>query len=192
VQSVLHDLHIVTEAILPHFNRYRGAQAIASSAALYICRPTRRSLPAAQALTVDPRIYTQGKSAEETASAVLPAKAVDTMKRFLAEQAPARVLLVGDGWPADMTSALETTSLRGYLRTLYTFQHGTHSPYAGVVAMNLFPHFFSFAAASLRKNLLLCPFLVIPSAFCYNTDKTGKGSGPAGFLLVARHEQEAA
>jgi len=72
VQSVLHDLHLVTEAVLPHFNRYRGAEAIASSAALYVCRPTRRSLPAAQALKVDPRIYTQGKSAEETTMMALP------------------------------------------------------------------------------------------------------------------------
>ncbi len=99
VQSVLHDLHLVAEAILPHFNRYRGAQAIASSAALYICRPTRRSLPAAQALKIDPRIYTQGKSAEETTMTVLSQGVVDTVKHLLAAQAPARVLLVGDGWP---------------------------------------------------------------------------------------------
>src|SRR3989441_1038009 len=118
VQAVLYDLHLVTEAGLPQFNRYRGAQAIASSAALYICRPTRRSLPAAQALRVDPRIYTQGKSAEETPMMVLPRGVVDTVKRLLAAQTPERVLLVGDGWPTDLASTMEAVSLRGYLHTL--------------------------------------------------------------------------
>src|SRR5207245_11198040 len=90
VQAVLYDLHLVTEAVLPHFNRYRGAQAIASSAALYICRPTRRSLPAAQALRVDPRIYTQGKSAEEATAAQLPAGVADYGKRLNGKRAEAR------------------------------------------------------------------------------------------------------
>jgi hypothetical protein len=151
-QSVLHDLHVVTEAILPHFNRYHGAQAIASSAALYICRPTRRSLPAAQALKVDPRIYTQGKSAEETTMTVLPQGVVDTVKRFLAALTPERVLLVGDGWPTDQVSTIETVSLRGYLRTLYTHRQGTCSPYAGVVAVNLFPHYHACAPAVRRQT----------------------------------------
>jgi hypothetical protein len=151
VQTVLHDLHLVTEAILPHFNRYRGAEAIASSAALYLCRPTRRSLPAAQALKVDPRIYTQGKSAEETTMTVLPQGIVDTVKRLLAAQSPERVLPVGDGWPTDLASTRETVSLRGYLRTLSTHRQGTHSPYAGTVAVNLFPYYH----ASLVRVLLL-------------------------------------
>jgi N4-bis(aminopropyl)spermidine synthase len=141
VQSVLYELRLVTEAVLPHFNRYRGAEAIASSAALYLCRPTRRGLPAAQVLKVDPRIYTQGKSAEETPFAQIPAGVSETVKRSLAEHAPARVVLVGDGWPTDMTCAMKTTSLRGYLRTLSTHQQGTRSPYTGVVAVNLFPHY---------------------------------------------------
>ena len=151
VQAVLYDLHLVTEAVLPHFNRYRGAEAIASSASLYLCRPTRRSLPAAQALKVDPRIYTQGKSAEETSIAQLPAGVADSVKRYLAEQAPARVALVGDGWPTSMTSSAETTSLRGYLRTLSTHRQGTRSPSTGTVAVNLFPHYH----ASLVRVLLL-------------------------------------
>jgi N4-bis(aminopropyl)spermidine synthase len=159
VQSVLHNLHLVTEAILPHFNRYLGAQAIASSAALYLCRPTRRSLSTAQALKVDPRIYTQGRSAEGTVGAVLPAAVVDTVKRSLAEQVPARRLLVGDGWPVDMTSAMESTSLRGYLRTLYTFQQGIHSPYVGVVVVNLFPHYHAYLVrillASVARQLIV-------------------------------------
>ncbi len=159
VQSVLYDLHLVTEAILPHFNRYRGAEAIASSAALYICRPTRRSLPAAQVLKVDPRIYTQGKSAEETTMMMLPQGVVDTVKRLLAAQTPARVLLVGDGWPTDLASTMETVSLRGYLCTLSAHQQGTRSPYAGVVAVNLFPYYNAYLVRMLllsaAKQLLI-------------------------------------
>ncbi len=159
VQSVLHDLHLVTEAVLPHFNHYRGAEAIASSAALYICRTTRRSLPAAQALRVDPRIYTQGKSAEETTMMALPQGVVDTVKRFLAAQTPARVLLVGDGWPTDLASTIETVSLRGYLSTLSTHQQGTHSPYTGVVAANLFPYYHAYLVRvlllSVAKQLVI-------------------------------------
>jgi hypothetical protein len=149
VQTILYDLHLVMEAILPHFNRYRGAEAIASSAALYICRPTRRSLPAAQALKIDPRIYTQGKSAEETTMTVLPQGVVDTMQCFLAAQKPARVLLVGDGWPADLASTMETVSLRGYLSALYTHRQGTRSPYAGAVAVNLFPYYDAYLVRML-------------------------------------------
>jgi len=155
----MHDLHLVTEAVLPQFNRYRGAQAIASSAALYICRPTRRSLPAAQALKVDPRIYTQGKSAEETTVAQLPAGVAETVKRSLAEQAPVRVVLVGDDWPTDMTSAAEMTSLRRYLRTLSTHRQGTRSPYTGAVAVNLFPHYHAYLVRvlllSAAKQLII-------------------------------------
>ncbi len=144
VQSVLRDLHLVTEAVLPHFNRYRGAEAIASSAALYICRPTRRSLPAAQALRVDPRIYTQGKSAEETTMKALPRGVVDTVKRFLAAQTSERVLLMGDGWLTDLASTVETVSLRGYLSTLSTHQQGARSPYTSVVAVNLFLYYHAY------------------------------------------------
>jgi N4-bis(aminopropyl)spermidine synthase len=159
VQSVLYDLRLVAEAVLPHFNRYRGAEAIASSAALYLCRPTRRSLPATQALKVDPRIYTQGKSAEEPTVAQVPAEVVVSVKRYLAEQAPARAVLAGDGWPTGMASATETTSLRGYLHTLYTHRQGARSPYTGVVAVNLFPHYHAYLARvlllSAAKQLII-------------------------------------
>src|SRR5207244_4122655 len=99
------------------------------------------------------------RSAEETASAVVPAKAVDAVKRFLAKQTPPRVLLVGDGWPTDMTSAMETTSIRGYLRTLYAFQQGKHLPYMGVVAVNFFPYYHAYLVrillASVAKQLII-------------------------------------
>jgi len=145
VQAVLHDLSIVTEAILPHFNRYRGAQAIGSHAALYICRPTRRSLPAAKAQKIDPRIYTQGRSAEETFEReLLPAGIVATVKRSLAELVPARAILVGEGWPKDMIGSLQTTSLGGYLRSMYAISQRGLPSHSGLVAINLFPHFNAY------------------------------------------------
>ncbi len=91
--------------------------------------------------------------------AQLPAGVAETVKRSLAEQAPARVVLVGDGWPTDMTNAMETVSLRGYLRTLYTHQQGTRSPYTGVVAVNLFPHYQAYLVRvlllSAAKQLII-------------------------------------
>jgi hypothetical protein len=191
VQSVLHDLHLVTEAILPHFNRYRGAQAIASSAALYLCRPTRRSLPAAYSLKIDPRIYTQGKSAEETTMTALPQGVVDTVKRLLAAQAPARVLLVGDGWPLDMRSAMETTSLRGYLRTLYTIQQGKHSPYACTVAVNLFPYYHGYLVRVLllsaaRQLLIAAADHVADSILNANKDDPLRRLIDSSYQIIAR------
>lgn len=152
VQSVLSDLRLVSEAIFPNFNRYSGAEAIASSAALYICRPTRRSVPAAEAQSVDARIYTHGKSAEEAQVEHLPNHIAGKVRAYLAEHAGEKALLVGDGWPGAIAGHIETTSLSGYLRTMYTQQGAqgkppfTRSPHAGVVAVNLFPHYDTYLA----------------------------------------------
>ena len=191
VQSVLHDLHLVTEAILPHFNRYRGAEAVASSAALYICRPTRRSLPAAQALKVDLRIYTQGKSAEETTMMALPQGAVDTVKRFLAAQTPARVLLVGDGWPTDLASTVETVSLRGYLSTLSTHRQGARSPYTGVAAVNLFPYYHAYLVRVLllsaaKQLVIVAADHAADSLFNANKDDALRMFIDSSYQVVAR------
>ena len=158
VQSVLYDLRLVSEAILPHFNRYSGAEAIASSAALYICRPTRRSVPAAEAQKVDPRIYTHGKNAEEAQIEHLPDHIVGKARAYMAGYADDKALLVGDGWPGDMLSRVETTSLSGYLRAMYTQQGAqgkppfTRPPHAGVVAVNLFPHYDAYLARLLLTS----------------------------------------
>ncbi len=158
VQSVLYDLRLVCEAILPHFNRYRGAEAIASSAALYICRPTRRSVPAAAAQKVDPRIYTQGKNAEEARIEHLPDRIVGKVRAYMAEYADDKGILVGDSWPRDMIGRVETTSLGGYLRTMHTQQGAqgkppfTRSPHAGVVAVDLYPHYPAYLARILLTS----------------------------------------
>ncbi len=196
VQSVLHDLHLVTEAILPHFNRYRGAEAIASSAALYVCRPTRRSLPAAQSLKVDPRIYTQGKSAEETTMMALPQGVVDTVNRFLAAQTPERVLLVGDGWPTDLASTMEAVSLRGYLHTLSTHRQSARSPYAGAVAVNLFPYYHAYLVRllllSAAKQLLIAAAdPVVDGLFNANKDDPLRTFIDSSYQVVARERGNA-
>ena len=196
VQSVLHDLHLVTEAILPHFNRYRGAEAIASNAALYVCRPTRRSLPAAQALKVHPRIYTQGKSAEETTMMALPRGVVDTVERFLAAQTPERMLLVGDGWPTDIASTIETVSLRGYLHTLSTHRQSARSPYAGAVAVNLFPYYHAslvrILLLSAAKQLLIAAAdPVVDGLFNANKDDPLRTFIDSSYQVVARERGNA-
>ena len=69
-QSVLHELRLVTEAMLPGFNRFDGAEAIGAAAALYVLRPTRWTWPVVErAGTGDARIYTRGAAAEEAAVA---------------------------------------------------------------------------------------------------------------------------
>lgn len=141
VQSAVSDLRLVNEAILPQFNRYTGAEAIASSAALYICRPTRRSLPAAEAVKVEPRIYTQGKNAEEARIETLPVSTVNKVKSLLLmEYEHNKVTLVGDGWPKDMLESAVKTSISGYLRTMYN----TRGVSSGVVAVNLYPHYNAY------------------------------------------------
>ncbi len=196
VQSVLHDLRLVTEAVLPHFNRYRGAEAIASSASLYICRPTRRSLPAAQALRVDPRIYTQGKSAEETTMMALPRGVVDTVKRFLVAQIPERVLLVGDGWPTDLASTMEAVSLRGYLHTLSTHRQGERSPYTSMVVVNLFSYYHAYLVRllllSAAKQLLIAVAdPVADSLFKANKDDPLRTFIESSYQVVARERGNA-
>jgi N4-bis(aminopropyl)spermidine synthase len=196
VQYVLHDLHLVIEAILPHFNRYRGAEAITSSAALYIYRPTRRSLPAAHSLKIDPRIYTQGKSAVETTMTVLPQGVVDTVKRLLAAQTPARVLLVGDGWPTGLASTMETVSLRGYLRTLSTRQQSTRSPYAGAVAVNLFPYYHAYLVRMLllsaaRQLLIAAADHAADSILNANKDDPLQTFIDSSYQIVARERGNA-
>ncbi|PRX02484.1 UNVERIFIED_ORG: putative methyltransferase [Actinomadura viridilutea] len=68
VQNALRDLHLVTEAVYPDFNRYFGAEAIGSAADLYLLRPTGKSLAAAtaRARRFSAAIYTRGPQAVES------------------------------------------------------------------------------------------------------------------------------
>ncbi|GAB3765243.1 bis-aminopropyl spermidine synthase family protein [Microlunatus parietis] len=67
VQRELTSLALAYEAILPHFNRYHGAQAVGSAADLYQLRPTRGSWAAVDRGGRAPlAIYTHGENSVES------------------------------------------------------------------------------------------------------------------------------
>jgi N4-bis(aminopropyl)spermidine synthase len=154
VQSVLHDLRLVAEAVLPGFNRYLGAEAIGAASALYVCRPTRRSRPAAAGrAAAELRIYTQGRSAEEARPAKLPAAVLATVRSALADAGQVAPILVGDGFE-DLDGLPEPpvrTGLGGFLRDLYAPAGGP--PGMAPVAVNLHPDLGPY----LLRLLLVAP-----------------------------------
>ncbi|SHK32491.1 Protein of unknown function DUF43 [Pseudonocardia thermophila] len=106
VQQALTDLGLYTEAMLPRFNRYRGAQAIGSHSDLYVCRATARAWRHLD--RVDPRaaattIYTHGTHALEAAPRRL-AGAADLLDGDVAG-------VVGTDWPAGPPSTRLATFL---------------------------------------------------------------------------------
>jgi N4-bis(aminopropyl)spermidine synthase len=139
VQSVLHDLRLVAEAVLPGFNRYLGAEAIGAASALYACRPTRRSWPAAARQgPAELRIYTQGRSAEEARPAELPAATLATVRAAVTDAGPGAPILVGDGFQRldGLPAPPLRTDLGAFLRGLRTASGPSRS---GPVAVNLHP-----------------------------------------------------
>jgi N4-bis(aminopropyl)spermidine synthase len=101
VQQALSPLHLAYEAVLPAFNRYAGAQAIGSAAALYQLRPAGRSASAARASAdrLRPELYTRGAQAVESGAVGLdPAAAAAILALAAPGESP---LLVGGGWPAE-------------------------------------------------------------------------------------------
>jgi hypothetical protein len=154
VQSVLHDLRLVAEAVLPGFNRYLGAEAIGAASALYVCRPTRRSRPAAASGgAAGLRIYTQGRSAEEARPAELPAAVVATVRAALAGAGPAAPTLVGDGLAGmdDLPGPPARMGLGAFLSGLRA--PAGRPPPAGPVAVNLHPDLGPY----LLRLLLVAP-----------------------------------
>ncbi|PZF86409.1 bis-aminopropyl spermidine synthase family protein [Jiangella anatolica] len=92
VQRELVDLALATEAILPHFNRYTGAQAVGSASDLYVCQPTTATWPALARSAQQPvNIYTHGSQSLEGAR---PA-ADDVLTALLAAAAGPEALPVG-------------------------------------------------------------------------------------------------
>ena len=152
VQSVVHDLRLLNEAILPDFNRYDGAAAIGSSSDLYICRPTRRSWAAAEAARVDAHIYTQGKNAREAEAETLSSETREKIAAYATEYASTELKFVGEGWTEGVHST--SLSLSGYLHTMNTPQGKppfTKTPHSGTVVVNLLPN----CAAYLVRLLLI-------------------------------------
>ncbi len=84
VQQAVQSLSIVYEAILPHFNRYAGAQAVGSASDLYVCRPTTSTWKALDRIASDAvNIYTRGAQSLESEKKQLS----DTLNAALLEAA---------------------------------------------------------------------------------------------------------
>lgn len=155
VQQGLSPLHLTYEAVLPGFNRYAGAEAIGGTAALYVLRPTRRSLGSAQASAGDtgPGLYTHGTQSVEAAARPL---GDTTAARILSLAAGPgeQVLLVGEGWPEGCggqrlpLAAIMDAPLPGGLR-------------GRTAVVNLYPGFGSLVfrallAVSARRVAIVC------------------------------------
>ncbi len=107
VQQALADLGLYTEAMLPRFNRYRGAQAVGSRSDLYVCRATARTWRHLD--RADPRddagaaIYTHGTQSLEAAPRRIP-EVGDLLDGDVAG-------VVGEDWPADLPATRLATFL---------------------------------------------------------------------------------
>jgi hypothetical protein len=159
VQQSLGPLQLTYEAVLPEFNRYAGAQAIGSAAALYVLRPTRRT-PSAAAVSADglrPEMYTHGAQSVE---APAPGLDEEDAARILGQAGAARqaggapdVVLAGAGWPAGVPGG--RLPLRAFMA----------APAArtdrDLVAVNLYPAFGALVlrallAANARRVAIVC------------------------------------
>jgi N4-bis(aminopropyl)spermidine synthase len=155
VQQALSPLHLTYEAVLPGFNRYVGAEAIGGAAALYVLRPTRRSLSAAQAAAGDPGpgLYTHGAQSVESAARPL-ADAAAARILSLAASPGEGVLLAGGGWPEACGG--QRLPLRGLMAAPLPGR-----PHGDTAVINLYPGFGSLIfrallAASARRVAIVC------------------------------------
>lgn len=150
VQAEYHRLHLLAEAILPRFNRYAGGEALGAASSLYVCRPTRRTWAAlARARPLDPRIYSQGESADTSRLEPLPRPVVERVRRAAGEDRP---LLVGERWLPDLAAGCHTLPLARYLegsRAGGGRPPFTAPPHRGVVAVDLHPHLGGYLARLL-------------------------------------------
>ncbi|WP_067799171.1 bis-aminopropyl spermidine synthase family protein [Actinomadura formosensis] len=153
VQQALGPLHLVYEAVLPAFNRYVGAQAIGSAAALYVLRPTRRTAGAVRAVDSRAALYTHGSQAVEATGGLEREAAARILE--LGGDPGEGTLLVGDGWPADAPG--HRLSLPAFLGSPLPRNLQDH----GTTLVNLYPGFGASAvrallAANSRRAGLVC------------------------------------
>jgi branched-chain polyamine synthase A-like protein len=204
VQSLVGDLRLALEAMLPGFNHYDGAEAIGSRSDLYICRPTKgakvgepahstRSRRSSRTKASTGRIYTRGPAAEEA-----PAHAVPETVRAaaLAAAGEGPVCLVGDGW-GDV--AVDLAEFFRRVTTWATAARPGPFPFSGTPVINTHP---DYGGAGLRTLLLTAPeraVLIVPrrdlpdtdllaAAYDLATVPTGPGGDPA-VVVVSRHDR---
>ena len=158
VQSVLHQLRLLNEAILPRFNRYTGAPSLGESSDLYILRPTRRSLAAARRQPYGSSIYTQGRSARESAYKHLPEPLLDGLHQRVSTWPVKRPLHVGYPLKSDARQTASPLTLTTYFQALREGDKSVLGHESAVI--NLYPDYGHYALhACLVTNathLLLC------------------------------------
>ena len=202
VQSLLAELRLVLEALLPGFNRYEGAEAIGAQSDLYVCRPTKgahvgepgaarsgrsnRRPPA--------RIYTRGPAAEEAPVRLLPEPVA---KAAVSAAGDGPLLLVGDGWAEPSVGLAD---FFGRAATWATAARRGPFPFRGTPVINTHP---DYGAAALRTLLIAAPdraVLVAPrrdlepvpglltAAYDIAAVPVGPGGDPA-VVVVTRHDR---
>ena len=202
VQSLLSDLRLALEAMLPGFNHYDGAEAIGSRSDLYICRPTkganvgepfsrRRRSKGSSATTA--RIYTRGPAAEEALVLSLPEE-IRTAAVAAAGDGPA--LLVGEGWDS---AAVPLPEFFQRVATWAIAARPGPFPFKGTPVINTTP---DSGGAALRTLLVSGPeraVLIVPrrdvfdaellaAAYDITTVPTGPGGDPA-VVVASRHDR---
>lgn len=99
-QQAIGALALATEAVHPHFSRYRGAQAVGGASDLYVLRPTARTWRALRtAAGSAATIYTRGAQSREGAASTMDADAAATLRAAAAGPDGLEVLAVGGSWP---------------------------------------------------------------------------------------------
>jgi predicted methyltransferase len=197
VQTLLADLRLALEAMLPGFNHYDGAEAIGARSDLYICRPTKGARVGEVARSsrskrrAGSRIYTRGPSASEAPERSLP-EAVTQAAVAAAGDAP--LLLVGEGWPGTAVGLAEFFErVAGWA----TAARPGAFPFTGTPVINTYP---DHGGAAVRALLLAAPdraVLIVPrrdlpdpdllaAAYDIAAVPTGPGGDPA-VLVAVRH-----
>jgi N4-bis(aminopropyl)spermidine synthase len=201
VQSLLGDLRLALEAMLPGFNRYGGAEAIGARSDLYICRPATgakvgETARSQRSKNRSSRIYTRGPSAQEARDRALP-EPVSAAALSAVPDDP--VLLVGQGWH-DTAVALPDFFRR--VAAWATAARPGPFPFAGTPVVNTYP---DYGGAALRTLLLAAPeraVLIAPRrdvpaadllavAYDLAAVPTGPGGDPA-IVVATRHDREPA
>jgi len=196
VQSLLGDLRLALEAMLPSFNRYDGAEAIGARSDLYICRPTKGAKVgvtgrAQRSKRSGSRIYTRGPSAEEAPDRGLAERVRNAALSAVPEGNP---LLVGDGWG---DTAVSLPDFFGRLAAWATAARPGPQPFPGTPVINSHP---DLGGAALRTLLLAAPqhaVLILPrrdlpdpallaAAYDITAVPTGPGGDPAVVLATRR------
>ena len=143
VQSVLHQLRLLNEAIWPRFNHYTGAPSLGQRSDLYILRPTRRSLAAAQRQSFGDAIYTQGQSARESAHLSIPGPLLEQMRIHISAWPTDHPLYVGPPPTPDAAQWSPSIPLSVYFQGL---RKGDRSVLRHVsVVINLYPDYAHYA-----------------------------------------------